>query len=157
MGITNGRYWYTRDLLALESQQADGLSQLSLPRAPSPVVVTSLLPVLHPHPDQRFAEYILNGLLAGFRIGFSRHCPLQALHRNHPSASQHTEVVREYIKSELERGSLVGPLLTAWVHTSPIGLVPKSQSDKWQMFVDFSAPDGASVNDGIGADVRSLT
>ena len=51
----------------------------------------------------------------------------------------------------------MGPLLTAWVHTSPIGLVPKSQSDKWRMFVDFSAPDGASVNDGIGADVCSLT
>ena len=131
----------------------------------------TVVPPLHPHPScccltatgptsasrPEVAEYILNRLLAGFRIGFSRHCPLQALHRNHPSASQHTEVVREYIKSELERGSLVGPLLTAWVHTSPIGLVPKSQSDKWQMFVDFSAPDGASVNDGIGADVCSLT
>ena len=100
MGITEGGYRYTEDHLALESQQADGLPQLSLPRAPTPVVVTSLLPALRLHPDQRFAEYIWNGLLAGFRIGFSRRCPLQALHRNHPSASQHPEVVREHIRSE---------------------------------------------------------
>ena len=105
-------------------------------------------------------EYILNGLLAGFCIGFSQHYPLQALHRNYPSASQHPKVVREHIRSELERESLVGPLhpsLAAWVHISPIGLVPKSQSDKWQMIVDLSECDRASVNDGIGAEVCSLT
>ena len=39
MGIMEGGYRYTEDLLALESQQADGLPQLSLPRAPTPVVV----------------------------------------------------------------------------------------------------------------------
>ena len=100
-GITEGGYRYTEDLLALESQQAEGLPQLSLPRAPTPVV-TSLLPALRLHPDQRFAEYIWNGLLAGFCIGFSRRCPLQALHRNHLSASQHPEVVREHIRSELQ-------------------------------------------------------
>ena len=144
MNITDGRYWYMEDLLALESQQADGLSQLSLPRTPTPIVVSSLLPALCLHLDQRFAEYILNGLLAGFCIGFGQHYPLQALHRNYPLASQHPKVVREHIRSELERGSLVGPLhlsLAAWVHISPIGLVPKSQSDKWQMIVDLSARD----------------
>ena len=62
MGILEGRYQYTEDLLALESQQADGLPQLSLPCAPTPVVFTSLLPTLHLHPDQRFVEYIWSGL-----------------------------------------------------------------------------------------------
>ena len=52
-GITDGRYWYTEDLQALESQQADWLSQLSLPCTPTPVVVASLLPALRLHPDQR--------------------------------------------------------------------------------------------------------
>ena len=143
----------------LESQHADGLPQLSLPRASTPVVVTSLLPALRLHPDQRFVEYLWNGLLAGFHVGFSQHCPLQALHRNHPSASQHPEVVWEHIRSELQRGSLVEPLypsLAAQVHTSPIGLVPRSQSDRRRMIVDLSAPNGASVNDGIGADVCSM-
>ena len=51
---------------------------------------------------------------------------------------------------------LLHPSLAARVHTSPIGLVPKSQSDKWWMIVDLSAPEGASVNDGIDADVCSL-
>ena len=70
-----------------------------------------------------FAEYIQNGLLAGFHIGFSRHCSLQAPHCNHLLASQHPEVVWEHIRFELERGSLVGPLhpsLAAQVNTSPI-------------------------------------
>ena len=102
MGITEGGYRYTEDLLVWESQKADGLPQLSLPRAPTPVVVTSLLQALHLHPDQRFVEYIWNGLLAGFRVGFSRRCPLQALHHNHPSASQQPEVVQEHIRSELQ-------------------------------------------------------
>ena len=77
-GIMEGGYRYTEYLLALESQQADGLPQLSLPHTHTPVVVTSLLPALRLHPDQRFVEYIWNGLLAGFRIGFSRRCPLQS-------------------------------------------------------------------------------
>ena len=157
MGIMEGRYRYTEDLLALESQQADGLPQLSLPCTHTPVVVTTLLPTLRLHPD---AEYIWSGLLAGFRVGFSQRCPLQALYRNHPLASQHPEVVWEHIRSDLQQGSLVGPLhpsLAAQVHTSPIGLVPKSQSDKWRMIVDFFVLDGARVNDGIGADVCSLT
>ena len=49
------------------------------------------------------------------------------------------------------------PSLAAQVHTSPIGLVPKSQSDRWRMIVDLSVSNGAIVNDGIGADVCSLT
>ena len=71
----------------------------------------------------------------GFRVGFSRRCPWQALYHNHPLASQHPEVVWKHIRSDLQRGSLVGPLhmsLAAQVHTSPIGLVPKSQSDRWR-------------------------
>ena len=115
------------DLIASESQQADGLATTVVPpRTPTPVVVTSLLPALRLHPDQRFVEYIWNRLLAGFHVGFSKRCPLQALHRNHPWATQHPEVVWEHIRSELQRGSLVGPLhpsLAAQVHTSPIGWI----------------------------------
>ena len=39
---------------------------------------------------------------------------------------------------------LLLPSLAAQVHTSPIALVPKSQSERWRMIVDLSAPNGAS-------------
>ena len=55
----------------------------------------------------------------------------------------------------------MGPLarpLCSLVHTSPIGLVPKShQADQWRMIVDLSFPRNHSVNDGIPRDLSSLS
>ena len=84
------------------------------------------------HPDQRFASYIYSGLTSGFRI-----------------------------EAELEAGRVVGPIahnLTDRLHSSPIGLVPKSnQVGKWRMIVDLSFPRGHSVNDGVSKELSSIT
>lgn len=66
----------------------------------------------------------------------------------------------EQITAEKAAGRLLGPLprdQSARVHTSPLGLVPKShQSNKWRMICDLSSPSGHSVNDGIPRDLCSL-
>ena len=54
---------------------------------------------------------------------------------------------------------MIGPLppcLASSVHVSPMGLVPKSQPNKWRVIVDLSSPQGKSVNDGIAPDRCSL-
>ena len=131
----------------------------SLPRAPSPVNVVPLLPALHSHPDQQFAQYIKEGLQFSFRISFNQVHPLQSCAGNHPSATKHLAVVWEHVRTELIRGSLVGwpPPAADCVQLSPLGLLPKPQSNKWCLIVNLSAPAGASVNDGICLESCSLS
>ena len=53
-------------------------------------------------------------------------------------------------------GRLVGPVRYSGVHTSAIGLVPKS-GGRWRMIVDHSAPPVHSVNSGIPVGPSSLS
>ena len=114
--------------------------------------MVSLLPALRSHPDQHFARYIEEGLQFGFRVGFDWVHPLQSCAGNHPSAIEHPVVVWEHVLTEVTQVSLVGPLpppAAEGVQVSPLGLIPKPQSNKWCLIVYLSAPAGASVNDGI--------
>ena len=103
------------------------------------------------HSDRVFAAYIHAGLSHGFHIGFNRQGPwLKASQSNHPSAATNESVVSNFIRAERFAGRLVGPIsckAAQNVHTSPIGLVPKShQVDMFRMIVDLSFH---SVNDSI--------
>ena len=86
--------------------------------------------------------------------------PLLSCADNHPSPIEHLAVVWEHVRTEVIRGSLVGllpPPATECVQVSPLGLVPKLQSNKWRFIVNLSAPAGASVNDGICSECCSLS
>ena len=43
------------------------------------------------------------------------------------------------------------------VHTSRFGIIPKGSSGRWRLIVDMSAPEGASINDGISESLCSLS
>lgn len=112
------------------------------------------------HPDRRFAQYVSEGIRAGFRIGFNYH---QAQCRRGPgnmkSVRYHEEVVDKYIGTECEHKRLLGPL--KWsdfphVQVSPFGVIPKSEPRKWRLIFDLSSPAGGSVNDGINREWCSL-
>ena len=127
----------------------------------TPLVVEEWKKRLREHPDREFAEYILQGLQEGFRLGF-RHAgsePVSAS-SNMQSASQKPEVIDSYLKKEVELGRVVGPLEGSEfpeVHVSRFGLVPKNhQPDKWRLIVDLSHPAGASINDGIEPELCSM-
>jgi hypothetical protein len=66
---------------------------------------------LQSHPDQEFAAYVVEGLKEGFRIGFdyAGHTCTPAK-RNMLSASQHPEVIEEYVKEECTLRRIIGPL-----------------------------------------------
>ena len=62
--IVNGCYWYTGDLLALEAT-ATGRGPAPFVSA-NPLKPTAWQNYLVSHPDQCFAQYILNGMQQGF-------------------------------------------------------------------------------------------
>ena len=146
---------------SLRSAQMTGI-RFVWPTCPSPVHVAGWGEYIQAHPDQDFGSYIYRSLSTGFCIGFDRRrLTLRSSAQNHPSAAENTAVVRGYnIKVEVDAGRLVGPLgkpACQKVHTSPIGLIPKSQPNQWRMIVDLSFPTKGSVNDGIASDLASIT
>ena len=158
--IIAGRYAYTEDLLMLDNCVDTGAPP-TWPPAPTPLRLTNWQEFIVAHPDRRYAEYIYRGLSSGFRIGFNRESvSLRSSVRNHPSAFENGSQVHDYIEAEREAGRLIGPLsqpLLPLVHTSPIGLIPKSEPNQWRMIVDLSYPFKNSVNDGISSELASLS
>ena len=139
----------------------DGDNPLTLPTSSSPIRLANWMQFILAHPDHRYATYVYSGLSTGFRIGYDRQTTtLQPSWRNHPSAFENRATVRDYIEAERKAGRLVGPLhrsLLPVVHTSPIGLVPKSEPDHWRLIVDLSFPFRHSVNDGISSEWSSIS
>ncbi len=48
------------------------------------------------------------------------------------------------------------PTFLPWVHTSPIGVIPKDTPGKWRLIVDLLSPEPLSVNNGISKSLCSL-
>ena len=153
-------------------EQLLSLHQLGLV-SPSPQIHPALQPVRTPlqtnqwadllrrHPDPQFTDWLLRGLREGFRIGFDRQQKLRSATSNMQRTSEHPEVVSAYLQSEGEQQTLLGPFdkqSMPHVHVSKFGIIPKShQPGKWRLIVDLSSPAGRSVNDGIPAELCSLS
>ena len=115
---------------------------------------------LSTHPDQRFRQYIVNGIQEGFRVGFDYRCQCWPSRRNIKSAMDNPQVIAQYVESECRAGRVVGPLSMEefpFVHISRFGVIPKSAPGKWRLIVDMSSPEGGSVNDGIQETMCSLS
>ena len=67
-----GRYRYTGHLLALETCKPEEVTSVTGADIVTPLQVEVWEAGLAAHPDRQFAEYILQGLRQGFRIGFDR-------------------------------------------------------------------------------------
>ena len=63
--------------------------------------------MLESHPDRRFAQYLLEGIENGFKIGFdyAQHS-VTPCRNNMLSTLDHPQVVTDYLEHELEEGSL---------------------------------------------------
>lgn len=72
--------------------------------------------------------------------------------RNLASASEHAQVVCNYLAAECAAGRVIGPLAVSdfsEVHVSSFGVIPKETPGKWRLIVDLSSPEERSVNDGV--------
>ena len=85
---------------------------------------------LRDHPDHRYREYLVNGFMAGFRVGFQygkKKCASATA--NMQSAVLQPDVVDEYLAKEVRLGRVVGPLEPGShprVQINRFGLVPKN-------------------------------
>ena len=115
---------------------------------------------LRAHPDTSFSEYILRGLLEGFRIGFSYRSELVSAKGNMPSALEHPGVVEAYLGEECEAGRILGPFYPGEIpdlQVNCFGVIPKGRTrGKWRLITDLSFPENRSVNDGISSAHCSL-
>ena len=127
---------------------------LVLPSRVTPIDVQKLWHELCFHPDQVKVDYVISGLMNGFRLGFDPSAvSLQSAVHNMPSASLQPSVINQYLRLELEKGRVAGPFLISPIpnlHVSRFGVIPKKhQPGKWRLILDLSSPLGHSVNDGI--------
>ena len=116
--------------------------------------------MLENHPDKRFAQYVLEGIQKGFRIGFdyAQHS-VTPCRNNMLSTLDHPQVVTDYLEQELGEGritELTDMLGVMGLQISPFGVIPKKGSDQWRLILDLSSPRGSSVNDGISRERCSL-
>lgn len=158
MSIVDERYLYTDDLLALDLNRPP-IQVTWCSRGPSPLNIPLLQWYLRNHPDSQLTAYVCQGLSEGFRIGYARATPLQSATRNHPSSHERPSQVSLQLQDELHAGRLSNhfpALKLAQIQVSPIGLVPKANSEKWRLIVDLSFPRGRSINDGISPALCSL-
>jgi len=77
------------------------------------------------------------------------------------SATEHPEIVHEYLCEEMQEGRVVGPSQPGEIsglHISRFGVIPKRhQTGKWCLIVDLSQPEGNSMNYGTPPDLCSLS
>lgn len=98
--------------------------------------------------DKEQLSVIKNGFSNGFRLGCSG-IPNSHISRNHKSALDHPSVIQDFISSGLQAGRIAGPFplppFSQFV-SSPLGVVPKSESGKFRVIHDLSFPKHNSVN-----------
>ena len=95
-------------------------------------------------------------------MGYDRSKPLSPCSANMVSATQHPDVVSDYLRQELllNRMVIVPPAQVPRLHChiSPFGVIPKrAKPGKWRLIVDLSSPRNASINDGINKDMCSIS
>ena len=116
---------------------------------------------LSAHPDRAFVRYISEGLQWGFRIGFWNGSPLRSAISNMRSASEHPEIISQYLQDELSRGRMLGPFSDTRtlppLQINHFSVIPKGHSmGRWRLITDLSFPQGLSVDDGIDPSFCSM-
>ena len=108
------------------------------------------------YPDRAKANFVLQGIKEGFRLGCDKPVTLKSARRNKLSAYQHSGVIDAYLANEVRLGRVVGPFDAPPIQdlrVSSFRVIPKKgQPDKWPLIVDLSSLHGHSVNDAIDPD-----
>ena len=116
----------------------------------SPINIEFLATCLLNYPNRNLANYLLNGFLYGFDIGYSG--PVSSCRpQNLLSARNNPQVINTSINTEIQRGHTSGPFMVPPVfplNCSPLGAVPKKDGSH-RIILDLSSPRGVSINDGI--------
>ena len=125
---------------------------------PTPVNVAYFAEELQTYPDKETVKILLDGFIHGFDIGY-KGPEFSNITNNLKSADSHMQHITDNILVELEAGRMAGPFTSPPLknfRTSPIGVVPKKDSDKFRTITDLSSPKGSSINDFISDSESSV-
>ena len=160
----SGKYIYMPELRRLNALRPRSAPELpaDITAVATPLRLSAWEAELRYYPDGEFAQYLLDGIKEGFRIGFdytSHSCTSAS--KNMRSAYEHPEPIDRYIEQEIAMGRIIGPLPDEWkggIHVSRFGVIPKPhQPGRWRLITDLSSPPGRSVNDGVESHLCSLS
>ena len=89
---------------------------------------------------------------AGFPYWTSGSATCRSAHSNSASAIKQGVVISSFLKDQVDKGYMIGPLQPAshpGIITSHMAIVPKNTPGKFWVIIDLSSPEGHSVNDHI--------
>ncbi|XP_066288330.1 uncharacterized protein [Branchiostoma lanceolatum] len=138
------RDWHAR----VRQSQVPNFRGARIP-VPSSLNIAAWRSLLEGYHDADLCDLLEFGFLVNYE---SSQLPVVP-HTNHPSALQYPSHVERYIRTELAHGATIGPLPREFFGTplvcNPLQTVPKKGTADRRIVVDFSYPQGSSVNDGI--------
>ena len=101
---------------------------------------------MFPHANK---AWLLNGLIFGFKLEIQ--CAVVvSTESNCRSARVHGNMINNYLKEEIDKGSIAGPFASSPIHELHInrfGVIPKSTPGKWRLITNLSFPVDGSVPD----------
>ncbi|KAK3101834.1 hypothetical protein FSP39_006695 [Pinctada imbricata] len=103
-------------------------------------------------------DYLIQGLKFGFHLGCSKSPSVHPPH-NHKSVYSHPDIIEEYINAGISTNRIKGPFSVPPFHnfkTSPLGVVPKSDPNKFRIIHDLSFPHNDSVNSNIPSEFSQV-
>lgn len=109
---------------------------------PTPIVISKLEETLAEYPDTQFVSQLCNNLRHGARIGFQGH-RTPRFSKNLPTALAQPDIVTSNLAREISLGRIAGPFDSPpfpAFQVSPIGLVPKKNSNKFRTIFHLSFP-----------------
>jgi len=111
---------------------------------------------LESHLDREWVDFLVRGIREGFRVG--HRVVLKEKKGVMFEGSQRREIISKYPEEEESAGRIHKVKEgESKVQCSPFGVIPKKgKPGKWRFIVNLSAPDGASVNDGIDKELASV-
>ncbi len=127
---------------------------------PTPISVHNLEAALSEHPDKNFVSNLCNIFRYGVHIGFhGQRAP--RFSKNLPTAFVNPDIVSANLATEVSLGRTAGPFDTPPFQNfqvSPIGLVPKKDSNKFRTVFHLSYPKSGStsINHSISKDDFSV-
>jgi hypothetical protein len=140
--------------LTLAEQKIHSELAPNIRKLASPVRLDRLLYLLRDHPNKPLVEWLRQVFTEGCRLGVGKERQPQHS-KNLPSLDTDPEATAEFLKEQVERGFLIGPL-SENPHPlsviSPAGFVPKPGSRVGRLINHLSFPRGASINDAIEPD-----
>ena len=126
---------------------------------PMPLKPNQLSKLLSRYPDSDKVAYVIQGLKQGLTLEYTGQFKFRAL-ENLPTAKLDPQLIRDRLNKEIQLGRMLGPFKEPPfpdLMCSPVGLVPKKDTDEMHMIIHLSFPYGQSINDFIDSEKASTS